>query len=172
MEFCIENISKKNYGAGKINRTAKRRTTKPQNEQTGSSALSSLLWIDLCHFHTKGFSRDAEHNGEVSMRQWPGPINKKQENTDNSCLGHSGVWWFCITINTTETNVVVVCNFRWHNKEDNSHKIGEAVIKIGGLEVAISQSMCVWPQLWQQIVRDGSFLHQNITCYCLSKSTC
>ena len=63
MEFCIENISKKNYGAGKNNRTAKCRSTKPPNGQTGYAAFSSLLWIDLCHFQMKGVSSDVKHNG-------------------------------------------------------------------------------------------------------------
>ena len=59
----------------------------------------------------KRVSSDAEHIGEVLMIKWHGSINKKQENTDNSCLGHPGVWWLCITINTTETNIVIVFNF-------------------------------------------------------------
>ena len=40
-------------------------------------------------------------------------------------------------------------------------------MKIGGLEVAIYLS-----QSWQQIMIDRSFLHQNITCFVLSSSTC
>ena len=35
----------------------------------------------------------------------------------------------------------MVCNNSWHERGYNSHEIGEAVMKIGGLEVAISQSM-------------------------------
>ena len=42
---------------------------------------------------------------------------------------------------TIDTNVVKVYDNSRHKREDNSNKIGE-VMKIGGLEVSMSQSMC------------------------------
>ena len=66
----------------------------------------------------------------------------------------------------------MVYNNSWYEWEYNSYQIGEAVMEIGGLEVALSQSMSAWLQWWSHIVRDGSFLQQNITCFGLSNSTC
>ena len=40
----------------------------------------------------------------------------------------------------------IVYNDSWNERGDISYKIGEAVMKIGGLEVALSQPMCTWPQ--------------------------
>ena len=58
------------------------------------------------------------------------------------------VWHGKVTTDTTYTNIVMVYNNTWHNKEDNSHKIGKAGMKIRGLEFALSQSMCAQHQWW------------------------
>ena len=124
------------------------------------SAFSCLLLMDPCRFHILNLV------SKTGMKPfWTSPfcsaslkspfrrkqhrlLNKWLENAYTSCLALSDVWRFCVLPFSPSARkshhrhqFCIVYNNLWHEREDNSYKIG-------GLEVAISQSMCAWPQWW------------------------
>ena len=90
------------------------------------------------------------------LRKWHRSSNKWQENADTSVFGP---FWllevlpfspFALKMDsqTHRHQFCMVYYNSWHERGYNSYQIGEAVMKIGGFEVAVSQSWSAWPQLW------------------------
>ena len=56
-------------------------------------------------------------------------------------IGGSAPLPFCLDTQTHRHQFCIAYNNSWHEGQKNSYKISAAVMKLGGLEVAISQSM-------------------------------
>ena len=119
--------------------------------------------LSIIYFHSCGTTIAADGNFIFTWsytRTWQNSKIRQDWNLLNSwptLLFFQGdltlVWalfgpFFCLDTQTHRHQFCIVYNNSWHERRDNSYKIGEAVMKIGGLEVAISQSMCAWPQWW------------------------